>query len=54
MKTINRRDFLNYSGSALALTILPRSVLGGAGFVAPSDKINLGLMVWECNKWVNC
>lgn len=44
MKTINRRDFLNYSGSALALTILPRSVLGGAGFVAPSDKINLGLI----------
>src|SRR5690554_6254462 len=44
MKTINRRDFLNYSGSALALTILPRNVIGGVGFVAPSDKINLGLI----------
>lgn len=44
MKTINRRDFLNYTGSVLAFTILPRNVLGGTGFVAPSDKINLGLI----------
>ena len=44
MKKINRREFINYTGSAIALTIVPRSVLGGAGYVAPSDKINLGLI----------
>ncbi len=44
MKAINRRDFLSYTGSALAFTVIPRNVLGGAGFVAPSDKINLGLI----------
>ena len=41
---MNRRDFLNYTGSALAFTIIPRNVMGGVGFVAPSDKINLGLI----------
>lgn len=44
MKTMKRRDFLNYTGSALAFTIVPRNVMGGVGFVAPSDKINLGLI----------
>ena len=44
MKKINRRDFLGYTGSALAFTVIPRSVLGGPGFVAPNDKINLGLI----------
>jgi predicted dehydrogenase len=44
MKTMNRRDFLNYTGSAIAFTIVPRDVIGGVGFVAPSDKINLGLI----------
>lgn len=41
---MNRRNFLHYTGSALAFTIIPRSVMGGVGFVAPSDKINLGLI----------
>src|SRR5512133_3866300 len=38
----NRRQFIGgVSSAALALTIVPRQVLGGNGFVAPSDKITL-------------
>jgi hypothetical protein len=44
MERLNRRDFLNYAGSAVALTVVPRHILGGTGFVAPSDKINLALI----------
>ncbi len=37
---ISRRDFVSrVAGAAAALTIVPRHVLGGLGFVAPSDKI---------------
>ncbi|AOM80182.1 Gfo/Idh/MocA family protein [Pedobacter steynii] len=40
---MNRRDFIDKSLKAgLAFTIVPRSVLGGTGFIAPSDRINLG------------
>jgi hypothetical protein len=40
---INRREFLGSAATAsLALTIVPRQVIGGQGFVAPSDKITLG------------
>jgi hypothetical protein len=40
--SINRRKFVEVmSAGALAFTILPRHVLGGKNFVAPSDKINL-------------
>ncbi len=39
---VSRRDFLpGASGAVAAFTILPRSVLGGAGYVAPSDKLNI-------------
>jgi len=39
---INRRKFVEVAaGSALAFTILPRHVLGGKDFTAPSDKITL-------------
>jgi hypothetical protein len=42
-KKINRREFLGSAAAAsLALTIVPRQVLGGPGYVAPSDKITLG------------
>jgi len=34
----NRRTFV---GSAAAFSIIPRHVLGGAGYVAPSDKVTL-------------
>lgn len=43
-----RRRFLKTaagaSASAFAFTIVPRHVLGGAGFVAPSEKVNVALV----------
>jgi len=42
-KKINRREFLGSAAAAsLAFTLVPREVLGGNGYVAPSDKITLG------------
>jgi len=38
---INRREFLAPAAAGLALTLVPRHVLGGPGYVAPSDKITL-------------
>jgi hypothetical protein len=39
---LSRRKFVFTSGAAAAaITIVPRHVLGGAGFVAPSEKITL-------------
>jgi hypothetical protein len=41
-KSINRREFLGSAAAAsLAFSIVPRHVLGGPGFVAPSDKLVL-------------
>lgn len=40
-KNINRRTFLEGAVASSALTIVPRHVLGGAAFVAPSEKITL-------------
>jgi predicted dehydrogenase len=40
-KSSSRRLFLAASGGALAFTIVPRHVLGGPKFVAPSDKVNV-------------
>ena len=38
----SRRTFLAATGGmALGFTIVPRHVLGGAGFVAPSERVNL-------------
>ena len=37
----NRRQFLGSAAAAAAFTIVPRHVLGGPGYVAPSDKITL-------------
>jgi len=43
--TPSRRQFLATSASAAAaLTIVPRHVLGGPRFVAPSDKVNIALI----------
>ncbi|MFH0841556.1 MAG: Gfo/Idh/MocA family oxidoreductase [Bacteroidota bacterium] len=40
---INRREFLGSAAAAsLALTVIPRKVLGGTGYVAPSDKLTIG------------
>ena len=44
MKTkdgINRRAFLGPAAASLAFTIVPRHVLGGPNYVAPSDKLTL-------------
>ena len=43
LKRINRREFLGSAAAAsMAFTIVPRQVLGGQGYVAPSDKITVG------------
>ncbi|MDR3094453.1 MAG: Gfo/Idh/MocA family oxidoreductase [Bacteroidales bacterium] len=42
---MNRRFFLRNSAfAAAAFTVVPRNVLGGTGFTAPSDQINLGVI----------
>lgn len=42
-KQINRREFIGTAAAAsLAVTVVPRQVLGGPGFVAPSDKLTIG------------
>ena len=42
-KKINRRKFLGSAATAsLAMTVVPREVLGGKGFIAPSDKLTIG------------
>jgi predicted dehydrogenase len=37
----NRREFLKATAALSAFMIVPRHVLGGAGYIAPSDKINI-------------
>lgn len=38
----DRRSFIKKTGfAAAAITIVPRSVLGGSGHKAPSDKLNI-------------
>ncbi len=40
---MNRRNFIGKTAiGAAAVTVIPRHVLGGNGFIAASDKINLG------------
>lgn len=40
--SIDRRTFIGgVATAALGITLIPRHVLGGRGFVAPSDKINM-------------
>lgn len=43
-KTISRRKFIGNAATLSAFLILPRHVLGGKGFIAPSDQINLGFI----------
>ena len=38
---ITRREMLAPAAAGLAFTIVPRHVLGGTGYAAPSDKITL-------------
>ncbi|MCB9281792.1 MAG: Gfo/Idh/MocA family oxidoreductase [Lewinellaceae bacterium] len=39
--SLNRREFVSLAATAAAATIVPRHVLGGPGFVPPSDKITI-------------
>jgi hypothetical protein len=42
IKSFTRRNFIKGAGASLALfTIVPRHVLGGVGYIPPSDKLNI-------------
>src|SRR5262245_61511603 len=41
MTSVDRRTFLTTVGATSALSIVPRRVLGGPGYIAPSDMILL-------------
>lgn len=41
-KDISRRDLLGSAAATLAVSVVPRHVLGGANYVAPSDKLTVG------------
>jgi hypothetical protein len=42
-RRINRREFVGSAAAAsIGFTIVPRNVLGGAGFTPPSDKLTIG------------
>lgn len=41
---ITRRQFIGSSAAVAAFTIVPRHVLGGPGFVAPSEKVNIAII----------
>jgi len=43
--SVSRREFIGQSAAvAIGLTIIPRRVLGGAGYVPPSDKVNVAFI----------
>ena len=46
--SVSRRNFVKTAATATAAlsfpTIIPRHVLGGANFVAPSEKVNVGIV----------
>ncbi|HLW21136.1 MAG TPA: twin-arginine translocation signal domain-containing protein, partial [Cyclobacteriaceae bacterium] len=45
LREVSRRGFMKASTLAAAgFMIVPRHVLGGNGFVAPSDKVNIGII----------
>ena len=45
-ENLGRRDFLKKSSAAaLAFTIIPRHVLGGTGYLPPSDQLTKGIIV---------
>ncbi len=41
MKRVDRRSFLSSAATASSFTLVSRHVLGGRGYVAPSDKLNI-------------
>lgn len=42
--TISRRKFMQTGAAATAFTIVPRHVLGGPGFTAPSEQVHVALI----------
>ena len=42
--SLNRRSFLKTAGGLAALTLVPRRVLGGKGYIAPSDQLTKGII----------
>jgi predicted dehydrogenase len=38
---MKRRNFISTTAAAAGFTIVPRHVLGGIGYIAPSDKLNI-------------
>ncbi|MEA3461298.1 MAG: Gfo/Idh/MocA family oxidoreductase, partial [Bacteroidota bacterium] len=40
-KKFTRREFVGTTAAATAFTVVPRHVLGGVGYTAPSDKLNI-------------
>ncbi len=44
-RKLSRRQFVTQAASAAAaFTIVPRHVLGGSGYVAPSEKLNIAVI----------
>ena len=44
-KNLTRRKFVAATtGAATAAMIVPRHVLGGTGYIAPSDKLNIAVI----------
>ncbi len=49
----NRRNFLKRSALASGIFVVPRHVLGGVGFTAPSDQLNVAAVGAGGKGWVN-
>src|SRR5271166_2989330 len=44
-RSVSRREFMAQTATAaVGFSIVPRRVLGGAGFVSPSDKVNIAFI----------
>jgi predicted dehydrogenase len=43
-KSINRRQFIAKSTTLAAVTIIPRHVLGGSGYISPSNQLNIAVI----------
>ena len=41
---VSRRQFVGTVATAAGITIVPRHVLGGTGFQAPSDTVNVAVV----------
>ncbi|MCB1128866.1 MAG: Gfo/Idh/MocA family oxidoreductase, partial [Verrucomicrobiae bacterium] len=44
IRAFNRRRFLGLASTVTAATVVPRRVLGGAGNVPPSDRLNVAII----------